>query len=75
MSPEHTGSDLTVVDNLTAAHAKIRSEIAKVIVGQDKVIEQLLISLLASGHCLLVGLRGMEKTLLISTLAEVLNIT
>ncbi len=74
MSPEHTGSDLTAVENLNAAHAKIRSEIAKVIVGQNKVIEQLLISLLSSGHCLLVGVPGLAKTLLISTLANVLNL-
>ncbi|MCK4607808.1 MAG: AAA family ATPase, partial [candidate division Zixibacteria bacterium] len=74
MIPEHTGSDLTAVENLNTAHAKIRSEIAKVIIGQDKVIEQLLISLLASGHCLLVGVPGLAKTLLISTLADVLNL-
>ena len=74
MVPEHTGSDLTAVENLNTAHAKIRSEIAKVIIGQDKVIEQLLISLLASGHCLLVGVPGLAKTLLISTLANVLNL-
>ncbi len=74
MTPEQTGSDLNAVENLNAAYDKIKSEIAKVIVGQDKVIEQLLISLLASGHCLLVGVPGLAKTLLISTLANVLNL-
>jgi MoxR-like ATPase len=49
-------------------------EIGKVIIGQDKVVEQLLISLLSSGHCLLVGVPGLAKTLLISTLARVLNL-
>jgi MoxR-like ATPase len=74
MTPEQTGSDLNAVENLNTAYDKIKSEIAKVIVGQDKVVEQLLISLLASGHCLLVGVPGLAKTLLISTLANVLNL-
>lgn len=74
MTAAESGSDLTAVENLNAAHKKIKDEIAKVIIGQDKVIEQLLISLLSSGHCLLVGVPGLAKTLLISTLAEVLNL-
>ncbi len=74
MSPADSGSDLTAVENLNAAYKKIRTEIGKVIVGQDRVIEQLLISLLSSGHCLLVGVPGLAKTLLISTLAQVLNL-
>ncbi len=49
-------------------------EIAKVIVGQDTVIEQLFISLLSRGHCLLVGVPGLAKTLLIKTLADVLDL-
>jgi len=69
-----TNSDLKAVENLNAAYSKIKKEIAKVIIGQDKVIEQLLISLLSSGHCLLVGVPGLAKTLLISTLANVLNL-
>ena len=52
----------------------ILREIKKVIVGQDKVIEELLIALLARGHCLLVGVPGLAKTLLISTLANVLHL-
>ena len=52
----------------------ILQEIKKVIVGQDKVIEELLIALLARGHCLLVGVPGLAKTLLISTLANVLHL-
>ena len=67
-------SDLKAVENLNAAYNKIKNEIGKVIIGQDKVIEQLLISLLSSGHCLLVGVPGLAKTLLISTLANVLNL-
>jgi MoxR-like ATPase len=67
-------TDLTAVENLNSAYQKIKTEIGKVIIGQDKVIEQLLISLLSSGHCLLVGVPGLAKTLLISTLARVLNL-
>src|SRR5690606_19483526 len=47
---------------------------AKVIIGQDEIIEQLLISLLSRGHCLLVGVPGLAKTLLIKTLSEVLDL-
>ena len=67
-------TDLNAVENLHSAHEKIKAEIRKVIVGQDAVIEQLLISLLSSGHCLLVGVPGLAKTLLISTLAQVLDL-
>src|SRR5262247_896044 len=49
-------------------------EIRKVIVGQDRVIEEVLIALFARGHCLLVGVPGLAKTLLISTLAEILDL-
>ena len=52
----------------------LRAEISKVIVGQDRVIEELLIALFAGGHCLLVGVPGLAKTLLISTVAEALDL-
>jgi MoxR-like ATPase len=52
----------------------LRGEIAKVIVGQDRVIEELLIALFAGGHCLLVGVPGLAKTLLISTVAQALDL-
>jgi len=73
MMTENT-SDLQAVDQLNDSYRKIKSEIAKVIIGQDKVIEQLLIALLASGHCLLVGVPGLAKTLLISILANILDL-
>jgi MoxR-like ATPase len=53
---------------------KIRSEVSKVIVGQEHVIDELLIALLAGGHCLLEGVPGLAKTLLVSTLAGVLDL-
>lgn len=73
MSPSER-SDLQAVEYLHTSYERIRQEIGKVIIGQDKVIEQLLISLLSSGHCLLVGVPGLAKTLLISTLSRVLNL-
>jgi MoxR-like ATPase len=67
-------TDVEAVQDLKKAYADIRKEIAKVIIGQDKIIEQLLISLLARGHCLLIGVPGLAKTLLIRTLAQVLDL-
>ncbi len=56
------------------AYATLRTEIGKTIVGQDAVIEELLIALFAGGHCLLVGVPGLAKTLLISTVAQALDL-
>jgi len=67
-------SDLETVKQLKKAHDDISAEIGKVIIGQNQVIDQLLISLLARGHCLLVGVPGLAKSLLISTLARVLDL-
>src|SRR5215475_3221661 len=69
--PEHVAAVAEVAQQRQA----ILQEIKKVIVGQDKVIEELLIALLARGHCLLVGVPGLAKTLLISTLANVLHLS
>src|SRR4030066_375845 len=67
--------DLAQVEEIGGKKAEIITEIKKVIVGQDQVIEEILIALLARGHCLLVGVPGLAKTLLISTVAEVLNLS
>jgi MoxR-like ATPase len=69
-----TESDVKTIENLSKTRAKIVNEIHKVIVGQDKVIEYFLISLFANGHCLLVGVPGLAKTLLISTISQVLDL-
>src|SRR4030067_298462 len=66
--------DLRAVERLNEGFQKIKSEIGKVIIGQDQVIEQLLIAILARGHCLFVGVPGLAKTLLISTLARTLDL-
>ncbi len=67
--------DLQAVEQLRQAHRDITTEIGKVIVGQREVVDQLLIALLCGGHALLVGVPGLAKTLLISTLARVLNLS
>ncbi|RME27511.1 MAG: AAA family ATPase, partial [Candidatus Zixiibacteriota bacterium] len=74
MATAEPQTDIAAVEELHTAYAAILKEIRKVIIGQDAVIEQLLISLLSSGHCLLVGVPGLAKTLLISTLAQVLDL-
>ncbi|NOZ61711.1 MAG: MoxR family ATPase [Calditrichaeota bacterium] len=67
-------NDMEIVKQLKDSHDKIVKEIGKVIVGQRDVIHQMLIGLLAQGHCLLIGVPGLAKTLLISTLAQVLDL-
>jgi MoxR-like ATPase len=62
------------VDELAGARTRILEQIRTVIVGQDQVIDELLLALFADGHCLLVGVPGLAKTLLISTLAQVLDL-
>ncbi|MFQ5706215.1 MAG: AAA family ATPase [bacterium] len=71
---EAGSKDLETVTRLKQARSRIEQEIGKIIVGQKNVIAELLISLLARGHCLLVGVPGLAKTLLISTLAKVLDL-
>lgn len=67
-------SDVAAVDALAQSYGDLKSEIAKVIVGQDKVVEAVIISLFGNGHSLLVGVPGLAKTLLVSTIAEVLDL-
>jgi MoxR-like ATPase len=63
------------LDRLRAAHARMKNELRRVIVGQEEVIDQLLLSILTRGHCLLVGVPGLAKTLLISSLARTLDLS
>ena len=66
--------DLAQVDEMGRKKAEILSEIKKVIVGQEKVIEEILVALFCRGHCLLEGVPGLAKTLLISTLAGIMEL-
>ena len=74
--PEEKSSkeDLLAVEKLREARDRIKKEIRKVIIGQDQVIDELLIALLSNGHCLLIGVPGLAKTLLISTISRVLDL-
>ena len=67
-------SDLQAVQTLRAAYDNIKQQLARVIVGQDKVIEELLIALFSRGHCILEGVPGLAKTLMISTLSKCLSL-
>lgn len=68
-------SDTSLVASLSENITSVKREISKVIVGQHDVVDQLLVSLFARGHCLLVGVPGLAKTLLIRTLAESLDLS
>jgi len=69
-----SGDDLQALENLKQAYSAVRQELGKVIVGQEQVIEQLLIAIFAQGHCLLEGVPGLAKTLMVSTLARALKL-
>jgi MoxR-like ATPase len=67
-------SEQKAVEQLTSSRAKIQTELAKVIVGQREVIEQILIALLAGGHCLITGAPGLAKTLLVKSIAQIFHL-
>lgn len=75
MSETKFASDVEAVDQLRAKHAELTAEIGKVIVGQEETIKNVLISIFGNGHCLLVGVPGLAKTLLVNTIAEALGLT
>ena len=62
------------LDEVQAAVVSLRKQLAQVIVGQDEVIDQLLLSILSSGHCLLVGVPGLAKTLLVSAISKTIDL-
>ena len=68
-------TDVEAVDALHRSYKRIREEIAQVIVGQDDVVKAVLISIFSNGHCLLVGVPGLAKTLLVQTVAQVLDLS
>ncbi|MFP6702570.1 MAG: AAA family ATPase, partial [Planctomycetaceae bacterium] len=67
------GGGTESIDRLRAADQKIRDQMGRVIVGQDAVLEQLMIALFSRGHCILEGVPGLAKTLMISTLSQSLS--
>jgi MoxR-like ATPase len=69
-----TVNDAEMVEKLRAAHQKLRSEIGKVIIGQEQVVDQLLMAIFCRSHALLMGVPGLAKTLMVSTLAQSLDL-
>ncbi|MBD3274313.1 MAG: AAA domain-containing protein [Candidatus Marinimicrobia bacterium] len=67
-------NDAALVEELNETYQKITGEVGKVIIGQTQILEQLLIALFSRGHCVLVGVPGLAKTLLIQTLSQVLDL-
>ena len=72
---EPTSKDLQQVEQLRKAYAAMKEEMRKVIVGQDVVVDELFMALFCRGHCLLLGVPGLAKTLMISTLSRVLSLS
>src|SRR5205814_9012018 len=70
-----TPSDVEMVEKLRDAHQRLRKEIGKVIIGQEAVLDQLLMAIFCRSHALLMGVPGLAKTLMVSTLAQSLDMT
>ncbi len=68
-------SDKETLDSLVGKYQQLRTEIAKVIIGQDSAVESLLVSIFTGGHCLLVGVPGLAKTLMVNTLSKALGLS
>lgn len=67
-------SDVEGISRLSKSFGDLRREIAKVIVGQDEIVKQIFVTILSRGHCLLIGVPGLAKTLLVKTLSDALNL-
>lgn len=68
-------NDLMIADKLAKRSKELKAELSKVIVGQEDVVEQLLITIFANAHCFMVGLPGLAKTLMVSSLAKVMDLS
>jgi MoxR-like ATPase len=73
-APHDTSKDILSLERLRDAHNRVREQIHSVVVGQDEVIEQLMTGIFAGGHCILEGVPGLAKTLLVQTLAKSLSL-
>lgn len=70
---ELLSTDIELIGKMKAQYANVRREISKAIVGQDEVVEQLLLAIFSQGHCILEGVPGLAKTMMISTLSKTMN--
>ncbi len=68
-------TDVQAIDSFVEKYGNLRKEISKIIIGQDEVVENVLISIFSRGHCLLIGVPGLAKTLLVNTISKVLGLT
>ncbi|MCB9170749.1 MAG: MoxR family ATPase [Flavobacteriales bacterium] len=68
-------SDVQAVERFTTVYRALKAEVNKVIIGQDRVVDDVLIAIFSRGHCLLVGVPGLAKTLLVNTVAQALGLT
>ncbi len=74
MSQLDDANDVQMIEKLRTAHQRLRKEIGKVIIGQDQVVDQLLMAIFCRSHALLMGVPGLAKTLMVSTLAQALDL-
>ena len=72
---ELAGSDLKAIEALNAAYTRMTDELSKAVVGQSRVIEEMLIAMFSKGHCLLIGVPGLAKTLMVSTTSRILGLS
>jgi MoxR-like ATPase len=75
MTPKIDESDLKAAELLTKVYARMNKELGRVIIGQTEVLKQIMIALFCQGHCILEGVPGLAKTLMISTIAQLLSLT
>ncbi|WP_437230986.1 AAA family ATPase [Planctomicrobium sp. SH661] len=75
MAKDAADVEAQAIQGLAVAYSRMRAEIGKVIIGQDEVVDQILIALFSRGHCLLVGVPGLAKTLLVSTISRILQLS
>ena len=75
MTEKENISDVELAEQLKDSYDKVLEEVGKVIIGQTDIVTSVLLSLLSKGHCLLVGVPGLAKTLLIKTISEVMDLS
>ncbi|MGH7174676.1 MAG: AAA family ATPase, partial [Gemmataceae bacterium] len=72
--PAASANDLEAIANLGEARKKLKEQIARVIVGQEHIVDDLLTALFARGHCLMIGVPGLAKTLMVRTIAQAIDL-
>src|ERR671937_302538 len=72
--PQTSADDLQAIARLGEARKKLKGEIAKIVVGQEHIVDDLLTALFARGHCLVIGVPGLAKTLMVRTIARAIDL-